>query len=88
MSSARVALTLSNDTLGCSRDVVRFQVILAILGAIANILISVYLTRRVGIPGVVYGTILSQFFIGFVPYYLFVRRFIKNSLPEPLLTKS
>jgi O-antigen/teichoic acid export membrane protein len=68
-------------------SVVRFQVILAIVGSIANVLISVYLTRRIGIPGVVYGTILSQFFIGFVPYYVFVRRYIKNTLSKPLLTE-
>jgi O-antigen/teichoic acid export membrane protein len=68
-------------------SIVRFQVIIAALGSVANIVISIYLTRRIGIPGVVYGTIISQFFIGLVPYYWFLRRFVKNSLREPLLAK-
>jgi O-antigen/teichoic acid export membrane protein len=65
-------------------SIVRFQVVIAVLGSIANIVISVYLTRRIGIPGVVYGTILSQFFIGFVPYYWYVRRFFKNGLSDAI----
>jgi O-antigen/teichoic acid export membrane protein len=68
-------------------SVVRFQVILAILGSTANILISIYLTQRVGVQGVVYGTILTQFFIGFAPYFIFIRRFIKTNLREPQLMK-
>jgi O-antigen/teichoic acid export membrane protein len=63
-------------------SIVRFQVIIAFLGSIANIGISVYLTRRIGIPGVVYGTILSQFFIGFIPYYWYVSRYLKNKLTD------
>jgi O-antigen/teichoic acid export membrane protein len=56
-------------------SVVRFQVILSLIGASINILISVYLTRRVGIPGVVLGSIVSQIAIGLIPYYLYVRRY-------------
>lgn len=63
-------------------SIVRFQVIIALLGSIANITLSVYLTRRIGVPGVVCGTILSQLFIGLVPYYWYVRRFFMSGLPN------
>jgi O-antigen/teichoic acid export membrane protein len=63
-------------------SVVRFQIYLVLAGAVTNILASVYLTRRIGIPGVVYGSILSQLFIGFIPYYLYVRQYLKRDLRE------
>jgi len=62
-------------------SVVRFQIYLVLVGAVTNILASVYLTRRIGIPGVVYGSILSQLLIGFIPYYLYVRQYLKRELP-------
>ena len=62
-------------------SVVRFQVILCLLGASTNIVLSIFLTRRIGIPGVVYGSILSQFFVGFIPYYWYLRRYLEKRLP-------
>jgi O-antigen/teichoic acid export membrane protein len=59
-------------------SVVRFQIYLAAVGSVTNIVASVYLTRRIGIPGVVFGSIFSQCFIGFIPYYLYVRRYFKK----------
>jgi O-antigen/teichoic acid export membrane protein len=63
-------------------SVVRFQVILCLLGASTNIVLSVYLTHRIGIPGVVYGSIISQILVGFIPYYWYVSRYLKNRLAE------
>jgi len=62
-------------------SVVRIQVIIASLGACTNIVLSVYLTHRVGIPGVVYGSILSQGFIVLLPYYCYMNRYINKRLP-------
>lgn len=66
-------------------SVIRFQVLLAIVGSIANVFFSISLTRRLGTPGVVFGTILAQLLIGVVPYYLFVTRYIRTTLAEPIL---
>ena len=63
-------------------SVIRFQIVLCVLGASANIAISVYLTMRIGIPGVVYGSIISQVFIGFVPFYWYVSRYLKTRLQD------
>jgi O-antigen/teichoic acid export membrane protein len=63
-------------------SVMRFQVIIATVGALINIAISIYLTRRIGIPGVIYGSILGQILVGFAPYYWYLGRYLKNNLPE------
>jgi O-antigen/teichoic acid export membrane protein len=68
-------------------SIVRIQVIIAIVGGFTNIVLSVYLTRRIGIPGVVYGSILTQILIGLVPYYWYVSRYLKSSLSNPSLTR-
>lgn len=49
------------------------QVIFASLMAITNICASVYLTRRIGVPGVIYGSVIAEllFFVG--PFILLVR---------------
>jgi O-antigen/teichoic acid export membrane protein len=67
-------------------SVVRIQVAVATWAALANIAASVYLTRRIGIPGVVYGSILSQFIIVLVPYFWYMRSYFKSSLPEGLIS--
>jgi O-antigen/teichoic acid export membrane protein len=63
-------------------SIVRVQVFIAFMGAFTNIFLSVYLTRRIGISGVVYGSIISQLFVGVIPYYWYVRRYIRNRLPK------
>lgn len=63
-------------------SIVRLQLIISSLAAFANIAISVYLTRRIGIPGVVYGSILSQGLVVAVPYIWYLRRYFKQSVPN------
>jgi O-antigen/teichoic acid export membrane protein len=63
-------------------SVIRFQVVIAALGAFTNIAISVSLTRRIGIPGVVYGSILSQVVVVAVPYYWYLRRYFQRNAVE------
>jgi O-antigen/teichoic acid export membrane protein len=60
--------------------VVRFQVLTSILAAFINIATSIYLTRHIGISGVVYGSILSYSIIVLVPCYWYVRRYLKSGL--------
>jgi O-antigen/teichoic acid export membrane protein len=58
--------------------VVRFQIITASLAALGNIACSIYLTERIGIPGVVLGSVLSQALLVLTPYVLFTRRFLRQ----------
>ncbi|WP_263358494.1 oligosaccharide flippase family protein [Acidicapsa ligni] len=67
-------------------SVVRFQVIIAVIGAFMNIVLSVYLTRRIGIPGVICGSIVSQVLVTGFPYFWYVQRYIKNGLPAQRVT--
>lgn len=54
--------------------VVRPQVIIAITMAIANIFLSVWLARRIGVAGVVWGTVISYAVLVAVPYGLLLPR--------------
>jgi O-antigen/teichoic acid export membrane protein len=69
-------------------SIIRFQVIISFLGALTNIILSVFLTQRIGMLGVVYGSILSQIFVGLVPYYFYVSHYFRNALSDPALTDS
>ena len=60
-------------------SVMRFQVIIASVGAVTNIALSVYLTQRIGIPGVVYGSILNQVIVVAIPCYWYLRGYFKRS---------
>ena len=68
--SLPVAILLSAAT------VVRFQVVTAAVSAFGNIACSVYLTRRIGVPGVVFGSIISQVLLVLIPYLLYIRGFM------------
>jgi O-antigen/teichoic acid export membrane protein len=58
-------------------SIVRFQLLVASLAALSNIALSVYLTHRIGISGVVYGSVLSQIIVVLVPYVLYIRRYLR-----------
>lgn len=53
--------------------IIRFQLLLASIGSLSNIALSVYLTRRIGAAGVVYGSILSQTLLILIPSACYVR---------------
>jgi len=59
-------------------SIMRFQLVVVPLASLVNITLSVYLTRHVGIPGVVYGSVLSQIFIFLIPSALYLRRYLKS----------
>ncbi len=56
--------------------VVTFQVIVSSTGALVNIALSTYLTKRIGVPGVVFGSIVSQVIVVLIPYFLYTRIFL------------
>ena len=55
-------------------QVMRFQVITAVLMATANILLSIALTVRIGIPGVVWGSIIAYSVFALAPAVVFLPR--------------
>lgn len=60
-------------------SMMRFQLIIATTATVANITLSVYLTRRIGIPGVVYGSIISQLLFILIPSMFYLRRYLRIS---------
>jgi O-antigen/teichoic acid export membrane protein len=66
-------------------NVVGFQAGCAILMAIANVTISIYLVQRIGVSGAVYGSVISQLVFILIPEIWYVRRFLgrlPNRPPE------
>lgn len=57
---------------------IRVQAICSVLMAVSNIGLSIYLTRRIGISGVIYGSISSTVLFTLIPYFYC----ILHSLPE------
>ncbi len=56
--------------------VVRPQVVIALSTALVNIALSVWLARNIGVAGVVWGTVLSYFFLTAIPYAFLVPRLV------------
>ena len=62
-------------------NVIGFQAVCAILMAIANVAISVYLVGRIGVSGAVYGSVIAQFFFVLIPQIWFIRRLLRRLEP-------
>jgi O-antigen/teichoic acid export membrane protein len=59
-------------------SIIRFQLLVVPLASVTNIALSVHLTHRIGIPGVVYGSVLSQIFIFLIPSAFYIRRYLRT----------
>lgn len=57
-----------------------YQAIMAAIMAAANLVISIFLTRRIGVPGVVYGSILAYSAI-LIPLIFLIRRTLLSMNP-------
>jgi O-antigen/teichoic acid export membrane protein len=60
--------------------VVRFQAVCAMLMAVGNILLSIYLVGKIGITGAIYGTLAAYTLFALLPYMYYVPRYL-NRLP-------
>lgn len=60
----------------------RFQTMLSVLMAATNPPISIYLTRKVGVSGVAWGTIVSSLLLNWVPMVIFVPVVLKRLDPS------
>jgi O-antigen/teichoic acid export membrane protein len=61
---------------------VKFEVILAVLAAPTNLLFSVFLTRHIGVPGPIWGSVISHTVVVLVPCALFVPRLMRSLSSE------
>jgi O-antigen/teichoic acid export membrane protein len=59
-------------------NVVRFQIITVSLMAVVNITLSVLLTRKIGVPGVIYGSIIAQISCVLAPTLIYLRRILHD----------
>ena len=58
----------------------RFQVVVASVMAVVNLALSIVLARRVGVAGVVWGTVVSYGLIVGVPSVVLVRRWLRDGI--------
>lgn len=59
-------------------NVVKFQVICAILMAIANLALSIILANLIGLPGVIFGTVIAQLLFVVIPSAFYVLRILSS----------
>lgn len=57
---------------------IRVQAICGVLMAVSNLAVSIYLTRHIGVSGVIYGSIVSQIVFIFIPYFWYLRRLLSE----------
>jgi O-antigen/teichoic acid export membrane protein len=57
---------------------IRFQAISAIAAAAANLLLSIYLTKSIGVSGVVFGSIIAQSVV-LIPGLVLTRRILRSA---------
>jgi O-antigen/teichoic acid export membrane protein len=58
--------------------VIRFQVLAAVAMASANLFLSILLAHLVGLPGVIFGTVIAQFVFVLIPCALYVPRILAS----------
>jgi O-antigen/teichoic acid export membrane protein len=66
---------------------IRIQATCSVLMSISNVIISIYLTRHIGVAGVIYGTILSQVAFILIPYSCYLPRLLAD-VPQGILAAS
>jgi len=59
----------------------KLQVVLACLMAVANVFLSVYLARRMGVAGLIWGTVISYVVFAVVPYAFILPRLLRKHCP-------
>lgn len=59
-------------------SVIRFQVICALLMCTTNIVLSIFLTRIIGISGVVFGSLISQILFVSLPSMIYIPKYLSK----------
>lgn len=58
-------------------NIIKFQVLTSVAMAIANVVLSVILVQRIGVSGVVWGSVISLFLFVYVPTSVFIWKYFK-----------
>lgn len=58
--------------------IIRFQVVCASMMALANIILSIILVRRIGVAGAVYGSVVAQLVFALLPCFFYVARHVRS----------
>ena len=61
-------------------QLLKVQAYLSILMVVSNLIVSVYLVKKLGISGVVWGTSISTLCFSCIPLFIYVRKFFKKKL--------
>ena len=56
----------------------KFQTITAVLMMVANVGISIYLTRLIGVSGVLWGSVIAQILVMYIPLAFYMRRVLRR----------
>jgi len=67
-------------------NIIKIQAISAGLMIIANVILSIFLTHKIGVAGVVWGTALSTLLFSSIPLLIYSRKLLKGKLHLVLLT--
>lgn len=59
-------------------NVIGFQILFAVLMAVTNVVISVFLVTRIGVAGAVYGSIIAQILFVLIPFAWYIPRLLKR----------
>jgi O-antigen/teichoic acid export membrane protein len=58
-------------------NIIKFQVITSLAMAVSNIIISVILVQKIGVSGVVWGSVISLILFVYFPTSIFIWKFFK-----------
>lgn len=61
-------------------NIIKFQIIVALLMAISNLFISILLVKTIGISGVIWGSVITILTVNYIPTAIFLKRHFKNVL--------
>jgi O-antigen/teichoic acid export membrane protein len=59
-------------------NVIRFQIVFAVLMAVANLVTSVFLVMQIGVAGAVYGSIIAQVLFVLIPFAWYIPRLLNR----------
>jgi hypothetical protein len=56
----------------CGANILRLQVISASLMAVSALIVKILLTQSIGLPGIIWGTIIAYALFTFIPYMVYL----------------
>lgn len=59
-------------------NIMRFQVVMGLFWAISALLLKIYLARTLGLPGIVWGTIITYALFCMIPWSIYIPRLFAN----------